>query len=135
MTAQLACCPPWRAVDTWPFVAGWVRTAIERAKNGDFAQIERDVCAGLDHLWIGLVDGKARGVVVTGLREAEGRRVCVVLAFGGPGLMRHVKHLRTVERWAKSEGCAAVRIYGRRGWRRVLRAYAPIANGGIERTL
>ena len=123
-------------MDTWPYVVGWIGKAIERAcNNGSLADIERDVCAGLDLLWIAMVNGKAKGALVTSILHDGNRKVCVVLAFGGPGLIRHVKHLRTVERWAKSDGCQAVRIYGRRGWSRVLRDYAPIETGGIEKVI
>jgi hypothetical protein len=47
----------------------------------------------------------------------------VLTACGGADMRRWLPLLATIESYARDEGCACVRIYGRKGWARVLDGY------------
>lgn len=117
----------------WPFVSDHVMRAVLRGRNGSYAEIAADVIAGRDRLWLAIEGGVLIGSVVTGIRYDRDRRVCVILACAGAfDRARHL--LAGIEAWARDQGCGAVRIYGRRGWRRVLIDYRPFGPG-IEKEL
>jgi hypothetical protein len=51
------------------------------------------------------------------------RKVCVIIACGGIDMPRWLPLIEGIEKYARAEGCAAVRIVGRKGWARVLPDY------------
>jgi hypothetical protein len=60
--------------------------------------------------------------------------VCVLTACGGDDMRRWLGLLGGIEDYAKAEGCSRVRIFGRKGWVRVLEHYR-IRNVILEREL
>lgn len=72
-------------------------------------------------MWI-TWDDKIRGVCITEIFETtEGLICCFVVAAGDR--FRSLQHLGVIERWARSKGCFACEIKGRRGWGRILDGY------------
>lgn len=45
---------------------------------------------------------------------------CLLLVCGGNGIETCIKGLPVIEEWAKNNGKKEMRIYGRKGWARVL---------------
>jgi hypothetical protein len=124
---------PARIREAWPFVSDHVMRAVLRGRNGSYAEIAGDVLAGHDRLWLAIDNDALIGSVVTGIRYDGDRRICIILACAGD--VFRARHLLTqIETRAMAEGCRAIRIYGRRGWRRVLRDYRP-CNDGIGKEL
>jgi hypothetical protein len=89
-------------------------------------------------------DHEIVAAAVTKLQQAGRRKLCIIVACGGSsheehqgvdarlgglcrerpgGMARWLHLLAPIEDWAKSEGCDAMRIMGRRGWGRVLPTY------------
>lgn len=120
--------PPQRVAQVWPFVSDDVMRAVIRGGNGSYAEIAADVLTGRDRLWLAVEQGRRSGSVVTSLtRDAgDGRAVCVITACAGR-FHRHL--LAQIEAWAWAQGCRAIRIYGRKGWRRRLPDYRPFKEG------
>jgi hypothetical protein len=50
-------------------------------------------------------------------------KLCTIVACGGHGFERFGGLIGGLERFARAEGCARVRICGRRGWARRLPDY------------
>jgi hypothetical protein len=50
-------------------------------------------------------------------------KVCVVTVCGGSDMQRWLPLIDQIETYAKREGCVRARIYGRKGWLRVLEGY------------
>jgi hypothetical protein len=109
--------------EAWPLVAPFIRRAAERDDRSDVTRIVHDLHDGSALLWLAW-DGKAVcAAAVTQLDIANGRKFCTITACGGRELKRWLSLVGALERFAIEEGCASVRIYGRRGWARVLPDY------------
>ena len=75
-------------------------------------------------LWLAFDGDKTYGAAVTQIVVyPNGRRVCVILACAGHHWSHWSNTIENIEMYARLEGCAAVRLSGRKGWKRVLRGY------------
>jgi hypothetical protein len=63
---------------------------------------------------------------ITAIEDRPGKRVLVIFAFAGllPHDWRQI--LGNVTQWAKDQGCMAIELQGRRGWRRLLPDWQPV---------
>jgi hypothetical protein len=69
---------------------------------------------------------KADAMGITAIEDRPGKRVLVIFAFAGllPHDWRQI--LGNVTQWAKDQGCMAIELQGRRGWRRLLPDWQPV---------
>lgn len=105
-----------RVEEFWPHVSHLIERALEG--RGDIAETRSDVMGGFALLWIAW-DGALRAAAVTQLTEKDGSKFCTIVACGGKGLdWLHL--IGGLEDYARSEGCKAMRIHGREGWKRLL---------------
>ena len=120
----LLCIPPDRVAEFLPHARPFLERAAARSGETAAADVEADVAAGRALLWI--VWGNEQCVVavlVTQLIKTAAGLVCVLLSCAGSDLPRWQGFLAAIERYAAQEQCVAVRIYGRKGWMRVLKNY------------
>jgi hypothetical protein len=128
---ELICIDPARVADFWPHVAPLIRAAMVRGRITDFTEVARAVFAGDALVWIAWDNdaGAIRAAAVTQLSAVDGTRFCTVVACGAPGSSGDrsdwLPLLAGLERYARQENCKAIRIFGRRGWERVLPDYKP----------
>lgn len=104
--------------DKWPKVKGH----IDRGLSSDYTleQVYNDLTVADAQLWTWETDD-VHAALVTKIEEfPDGKRFCLLLSAGGCRVHDWKSQLPVVEDWAKSEGCVELRIYGRRGWLRVL---------------
>src|SRR4051812_6979599 len=118
MSVDLLCVSPHDVVKVWPLASGLIRAAIERTDLSDFADIEKDVLAGDQLLWLAISD-HVEAAATTHLS----RGVCTLVACSGHERERWLPLFATIEKYAKNEGCHTMRLYGRKGWERVLNGY------------
>jgi hypothetical protein len=118
----LICVDPKRAHEIWPLVEALLTRAIARAGVASSAGLAHDVLHGGGLIWIAW-SGKIEAAASTALQRTDAGLVCVVTACGGRHRQRWLPLLAGIEAYARQEGCAQVRIIGRRGWQRVLRGY------------
>lgn len=121
-TAELVCVDPKRIHEFWPHAREMIRKAILRTNLSHFQDIEYDILSGDGLLWLAW-DGKIEAAATTSLIETDTDKVCVLTACGGEDMTHWISLISGIEAYAKSEGCACVRIYGRKGWGRVLEGY------------
>jgi len=121
-TVDLVCVPPKDVHLLWPQAGPLIRAAIERTDLSDFADIERDVLAGDQILWLALSD-HIEAAATTHLIKTRGKPVLVITACAGDHRERWMPLLASIEKYAKDEGASRVRIYGRKGWSRALTGY------------
>lgn len=114
---RLICVDPARAGEFWPYAGPMIRAAIERTGLSEFDDIEKQVLAGEQLLWLAWSD-RIEAAATTHLS----RNVCTLTACSGHQRERWLHLLSAIEAYAKAEG-ANMRIYGRRGWERVLDGY------------
>lgn len=73
-------------------------------------------------LWLVASSKDVLGAGVTAIVTTEWRKVCEILAFGGD--IESVRLVDGIEKYARTQGCSAVRLMGRKGWARVLKDYS-----------
>ena len=115
---QLICVDPARVGEFWPHARDLIRAAIERTKLSEFADIETDVLSGDQLLWLAWSD-RIEAAATTHLS----RDVCTLTACSGYDRDRWLPLFEKIEIYAKAEGAITMRIYGRKGWLRVLNGY------------
>lgn len=120
---KLLCVNPDHVSGVWPTVRDLIRRAIERTKLSDFATVEADVLAGKHLLWIAWNGQTVEAAATTQLINIVNRKICVIVACGGSDRKRWLPLIDGIEDFAKQEGCAEMRIYGRKGWERALKGY------------
>lgn len=116
------CVDPKCVHELWLHVAPLVKAGVLRTDLSHFDEIESDVLAGRSLLWLGWY-GHIEAAVTTTLLQSNTGKVCVITAAGGRGLARWEPLLERIEAYAKAEGCDRVRLFGRKGWRRLMRQY------------
>lgn len=119
---QLVCVDPNRVAEVWSYVALLLKRAVLHTDLNRFEEIERDVLGGRGLLWLAW-SGEIEAAVTTSLIETDTSKVCVLTACGGRDMRRWLALLETIESYARAEGCSRMRIFGRKGWQRVLASY------------
>ena len=71
----------------------------------------------------GILRERVEAAVATILINSEIGKVCIITVCGGSDMKRWLPLIGLIEAYAKREGCKRVRIYGRKGWLRVLKGY------------
>jgi hypothetical protein len=122
---QLLCIAPDQVAQFWSFVAPLIKAAMEKGRLSDYADVERAVLDGGSLLWIAWNGEKIKAAAVTELGKANGEKFCTIVACGGSDRGQWLHLLAELEAYGKAEGCAAMRIYGRRGWLNLLPEYRP----------
>lgn len=126
---DLLCVDPRNIHEIWPQAKGLIRAAIEATDLSDFADIEAAVLSGDQLLWLAISD-HIEAAATTHLS----RGVCTVVACSGHERERWLPLKSRIEQYAKAEGCKCVRLYGRKGWERVLPDYR-VEHMIMEKTL
>jgi hypothetical protein len=126
-SAELVCVDPKRVHEIWPHVAPLLRKAIARTGLSAFADIELEVLCGRALLWLA-VSGEGGcaaidAVASTSLQQTDAGKVCVITACAGNNMPRWLPLISRIEAYAREEGCTCIRIFGRKGWLRVLEGY------------
>jgi hypothetical protein len=119
---DLVCVDPKNVHQIWPQARELIRTAIERTDLSDFRDIEYDVLAGDQLLWLA-ISNHVEAAATTHLTRTRGKTVLVVTACAGHGKDRWLPLKARIEQYAKAEGAKCVRLYGRKGWARELKDY------------
>ena len=122
-SVELVCVDPKRVHEVWPHVVELIQRAVRRTNLSHSLDIEYDVLHGDGLLWLAWNGAAIEAAATTSLIETDTNKVCILTACGGAEMPHWVQLMKTIEDYAKKEGCACVRIYGRKGWQRVLDGY------------
>ena len=123
-STELVCVDPARVQEVWPHVRSLLREACRRTRLNAFGDIEADILAGRSLLWVAWNGRAIESAAATILINSESGKVCIITVCGGCDMKRWLPLIKQIESYARREGCARVRIYGRKGWLRVLDGYA-----------
>lgn len=115
---DLVCVDPKNIQQFWPLARDRIRVAIETTGLSPFAETERQVLAGEQLLWLAW-SGSIEAAATTHLSD----NVCTIVACSGHYRDRWISLRDKIEAYAKAEGCKRMRLYGRKGWERVLTDY------------
>ena len=100
-----------------------MKGACRRTRLNAFEDIEADILAGRSLLWVAWNGRAIESAAATILINSEAGKVCIITVCGGSDMKRWLPLIGQIESYARREGCARVRIYGRKGWLRVLDGY------------
>lgn len=120
MMANIICVAPARVFEIWRDVEPLLKSAIDRTRLSAWQPIADDILRGKSLLWLCKDGERILCAGATSLQKTDFGMVCVITACGGTDMRRWVGLLDRVEIYAKAEGCRCIRIFGRRGWSRVL---------------
>jgi hypothetical protein len=115
---SLVCVDPEQIFDFWPHARGLIKAAIDATGLSDFSDIENQVLSGNQLLWLAWSD-KIEAAATTQMAGS----VCTLVACSGHNRERWQPLFKKIEQYAKDEGATTMRIYGRKGWERVLEGY------------
>lgn len=115
---ELICVDPDRIFDFWPHARPLIKAAIDETELSDFNEVEQQVLDGDQLLWLAHSE-KIEAAATTHLAN----KVLTIVACSGHQMERWLPLFAQIEDYARKEGCRAVRIFGRRGWERVLDGY------------
>jgi hypothetical protein len=120
---QLICIDPAQAHEFWPHVASLIKAAMEKGRLSSYADVEHAVRNGKALLWLAWNGERIKAAAVTELTYANGEKFCTIVACGGHERSQWLPLIAGLEAYGRTQGCAAMRIYGRRGWRKLLPEY------------
>ncbi|MGJ4954627.1 hypothetical protein ACQR1H_03210 [Bradyrhizobium sp. HKCCYLRH2015] len=133
-SAELVCVPRHQVPLAWPLVRERLRAAYLRTDLGHTTDLEHDVLNGDGLLWLAVSGSVIEAAAVTLLVRTDRHLVCQMTALGGANFEHWAGLLDKIEDWARAEGAAMVRIFGRKGWVRRLKHYR-VSNVVLERGL
>lgn len=100
----------------WPIVLPLIQQGLDRSL-GQYAP--EDVLArllrGEFQLWL-----HPLGIVVTTISVFPQGKVCTILLCAGEQIHKWLPELDTIKAWARAHDCKALKLHGRRGWKRTL---------------
>ena len=120
---QLICVHPAQVHEFWPHVASLIKAAMEKGRLSSFADVEHAVRNGSALLWLAWNGETVKAAAVTELGQANAEKFCTIVACGGHDRSQWLPLIAGLEAYGKTQGCNAMRIYGRRGWRKLLPEY------------
>jgi hypothetical protein len=123
MSIELICVDPKRVHEVWPEVEGRIHKAVRRTNLSHTQDIDYDVLHGDGLLWLAWDGQNIVAAMTTSLVRTDSDKVCILTACGGSAMNGWLPLRTKIEAYAKAEGCSRVRIYGRKGWTRVLTDY------------
>ena len=121
-SVKLLCVPPADVKKFWPHVRSFIIEAMFRG-GGEYGSVRHRVFDGTDQLWIVWDGSKIVAAAVTSLGIINDEKTCTIVACGGDDFASFAHFLTDIEQFAKAEGCVAVRVNGRPGWKRALAGY------------
>lgn len=119
----LLCVDPEKVNEVWPHVEPLLATAMLRSGEMTMADMLSRLQDRRLLLWLVWDGTEIVSALVTELAQTISGKVCVIVAMGGKGRDRWLHLTSQLEEFARAEGCRAMRLYGRRGWKRVMRDY------------
>jgi len=120
---EAVCIDPKRVHQVWPGVSHLIKSAMDRGGLGDFKVVESEVHSGDALLWLAWDGHEIYAAAVTQIVGINGHRHCTIVACGGHDIERWGFLIGELERFAANESCKSVRIFGRKGWARMLPEY------------
>jgi hypothetical protein len=121
-SVETVCVDPELVSEIWPHVRGYIAAAVERGGGLTELDITEALSTRKALLWVRTDGAGLCGAGVTQLIWMSDGLVCDVMAYGGPCLGWPAA-FAPIEAYAKAEGCDAMRIEGREGWKRIFPGY------------
>lgn len=112
---ELRCYTRDQIYQVWHIYKPLIEKALDRGSNYTIDDIRNGLAKSEMQLWTWGNDA----ALITTIQNKGDERWCLLLALGGCKMAVWSIYLPMLEKWAKSKGCQELRIYGRRGWKRL----------------
>jgi len=122
--AELVCVDPAQVHGIWPHIRPLLEQACRATCLNAFADFETDILAGRSLVWLAWDGSAIEAAAATTLINSDLGKVCVITLCAGRGMQRWLKLIERIEAYARDEACVRIRIFGRKGWLRVLAGFA-----------
>ncbi len=107
-----------------PQVEGYLRAAHDHTCDETAETVFQDLYMGNALLWVAHNGAGIKGAAVIRLLVMPNKRkICHIVCCGGVDMKEWVDCISDIEKFARKNRCAAVRISGRPGWRKILKGY------------
>ena len=105
----------------WPQIERFIHSAFEAGIGDDTeGKIVALLARGDCQLWVAHNGAGIKAAAITRMAIMDnGRRILSVLACGGEELKTWESCLGDIEKFARRQGCDAVRLSGRPGWQKI----------------
>jgi hypothetical protein len=124
MTESLLCVAPHLVEKIWPHVVHFIEQALWTGiGDDDIATIKDDLDAGHSLLWVVWDGSELIAAATTKLIKVPTKKLCLITSCAGKRLERWRQFIADLEKYAASEGCDALRITGRPGWKAIFPDY------------
>lgn len=120
---NLVAVPPGRAAEAWPLAEKYILDVEIKTGLVESTEVRKLVMGGEATMWLAADGTTVVGAGVTRLVKDRCGKVCEIFAWGADDQSKCAPLLKTIEKFARKEGCASVRLMGRRGWARLLSDY------------
>lgn len=120
---SLVCVDPEKINAIWPHVEPLLRPVMVRSGEMLLTDLAKALVERRMLLWLAWDGTEIVGACVTELSRTTRGLVCIIVAMGGNDRKRWLHFTKQLEDFARAEKCVAMRLYGRKGWKRVLRDY------------
>ena len=116
----------------WGSIKGFITAGL--GPDDPLAKILALIIKREAQVWVAYDDEKIIAACVTELPTLDGRKVCNIISLGGSRIKEWRHWMESMEAWARSNNCAAMRFEDcRKGFARIVRGYTakPGLNGKI----
>ena len=120
---DLVCVDPARIGEVWPHVRALLARACRATCLCAFADFEAHILSGRSLVWIAWNGRAIEAAAATVLTNSDLGKVCVITLCAGQAMPRWLRLIERIEAYARDEGCVRLRIFGRKGWLRVLEGF------------
>jgi hypothetical protein len=121
---QLLCVAPHLVENIWPHVAHFIEAAFWTGLGDDnIATVKADLDAGNCLLWVVWDGTELIAAATTKIIAVPTKKICLITSCAGRKLERWKLFIRDLETYAADEGCDALRITGRPGWKAIFADY------------
>ena len=121
-SVETVCVAPDRVAAFWPHARGYIVAALERCGDWSETSIFEALQSERALLWVRTDGERICGAGATQLLDARHGLTCNIIVYGG-ACDDWQAAFAPIETYAKAEGCAAIRIQGRAGWKRIFPDY------------
>ena len=106
--------------EVWPQASKFIDRVVDKGADKTTNEIYEGLKNRQYQLWIAW-DEEVRACCVTQTISMEPDGVlCSILMCAGNNIARWIRHIKTIEDWAKSKECFAIELVGRKGWKKYL---------------
>ena len=118
-SARLYGYSPEHIPEIWPAVEGFIDSTLLDNGHVTLENVYENLLNKTFQLWTPYTD-KIDAAVVTTIYNVRGRKNCTIISCGGTNMKDWIHLISLIEDWARDNDCVQLKVYGRRGWARVL---------------